>query len=520
MAWVAMTVDEQSKRERAVTPETAAPPSAVAAPDTDEPPSAPRIERQSAAVVLAAGQGKRMHSRLAKLLHPVAGRPMIDTVLQAAQGCAPAQTIIVIGHNAAQLRGHLDGREGLVFAVQERQLGTGHAVGAALGTVAPDVAEVVVLFADQPLITPELVAALVAEHRRSGAVVTMASCVHHSGGQHGRVTRDAAGRILRVTEARDIVGELPGPKEINTGIHCFDHTWLTTALPRLTCQTNGEYYLTELIELAAREGDAGDAVPWPVAAISVDPEAVMGVNNRVELADAERIARRRIAERHMLNGVTIIDPATTFIDRDVTIGQDTAIHPFSLLLGRTTIGADCTIGPGAHISDSVVHDGAKVLDSTVEGAEIGPGTDVGPYSRLRPGTRLAGGVHVGNFVEIKNSTLGSGTAVGHVSYLGDATLGENVNIGAGAITANYDGQTKQRTIIGDGAFIGVDTILRAPVEIGAGAMTGGGSFVNRDVPAGQRVAGIPARPLPNDGHGAANGTADAARDKGQQAGEG
>ncbi len=204
----------------------------------------------------------------------------------------------------------------------------------------------------------------------------------------------------------------------------------------------------------------------------------------------------------------------------MTIGQDTVIYPFSLLLGRTVIGADCVIGPGAHIRDSVVRDGAKVLDSTVEGAEIGPGTDVGPYSRLRPGTALAGGVHVGNFVEIKNSTLGSGTAVGHVGYLGDATIGERVNIGAGTITANYDGRLKQRTVIGDGAFIGVDTILRAPVEVGEGAMTGGGSFVNRDVPAGQRVAGVPARPLPNAGRGAGDAAPTDARDQGQKSGEG
>jgi bifunctional UDP-N-acetylglucosamine pyrophosphorylase/glucosamine-1-phosphate N-acetyltransferase len=241
----------------------------------------------------------------------------------------------------------------------------------------------------------------------------------------------------------------------------------------------------------------------------------MGVNNRVELANAERIARRWIAERHMLNGVTIVDPDATFIDHDVTIGQDTVIYPFSLLLGRTAIGADCTIGPGAHIRDSVVHDGATVLDSTVEGAAIGPGTDVGPYSRLRPGARLAGGVHVGNFVEIKNSTIGTGTAIGHVSYLGDATIGEHVNIGAGAITGNYDGRDKHRTIIGDRAFIGVDTILRAPVEVGPDAYTGGGSFVNRDVPAGQTVVGVPARPLArkprDDAHPAPDG-ADAAKD--------
>lgn len=478
-----------------MTPDPAAMMSTTTPKDTDEPPSTPPLGRRCAAVVLAAGQGTRMRSRLAKLLHPVAGRPMIDNVLQAALGGDPAQTIVLVGHNAEQLYRHLDGREGVVFATQERQLGTGHAVAAALPAVAGDVDDVLVLFADHPLTTPEMVAAILAEHRRSGAVATMGACIHPTGGQHGRLTRDEAGRIVRVTEARDIVGEVAGPKEINTGIHCFDRAWLVGALPRLTEQANGEYYLTELIELAAREGDLSGVAPWPVAATVVEVGAAMGVNNRVELAESERIARRRIAERHMLNGVTIVDPASTFIDWDVTIGQDTVVYPFSLLLGRTAVGVDCAIGPGAHIRDSVVHDGARVLDSTVEEAEIGPGTDVGPYSRLRPGARLAGSVHIGNFVEIKNSELGSGTAVGHVSYLGDATIGEGVNIGAGVITANYDGREKHRTIIGDGAFVGVDTILRAPVELGPGSSTGGGAFVNRDVPAGETVVGVPARPI-------------------------
>lgn len=435
---------------------------------------------------------------------------MIDNVLSCARACDPAQIVVVVGHQAEQLRHHLGACEDVAFAVQEELLGTGHAVGAALPAVAPDIDHLMVLFADHPLITPEMVATVLAEHRRSGAAVTMASCLHPTGGLHGRLTRDAAGRIVRVTEARDAVGEVPGQKEINSGIHCFDRTWLASALPRLTRQSNGEYYLTELVELAAREGDPSGGAPWPVAAAEVDVNAAMGVNNRVELADAEQRARRRIAERHMLNGVTILDPASTFIDFDVAIGQDTVVYPGSLLLGKTTIGADCTIGPGARIRDSVVHDGARVHDSTVEESEVGPGTDVGPYSHLRPGARLAGGVHVGNFVEIKNSTIGARTAIGHVSYLGDATIGERVNIGAGAITSNYDGREKHRTVIGDEAFIGVDTILRAPVEVGPGAYTGAGAFVNRDVPAGQTVVGIPARPIARKARGDAQPAPDGA----------
>jgi bifunctional UDP-N-acetylglucosamine pyrophosphorylase/glucosamine-1-phosphate N-acetyltransferase len=501
--------------ESAVTPDPARPLNPTRQ-ETDEPPPPHAPGSRCAVIVLAAGYGTRMRSKRAKLLHTVAGRPMIDNVLHCARVCDPAQLVVVVGHQADELRRHHGGCADVAFAVQEQLLGTGHAVGAGLPALADNIADVVVLFADHPLITPEMVAAVLAEHRRSGAVVTMASCIHPTGGLHGRLTRDAAGRILRVTEARDAVGEVPGQKEINSGIHCFDRAWLATALPRLTRQSNGEYYLTELVELAAREGDPSGEAPWPVAAAEVDVNAAMGVNNRVELANAERIARRWIAERHMLNGVTIVDPASTFIDYDVTIGQDTVIYPCSFLQGQTSIGADCTIGPGARIRDSVVHDGARVLDSTVEESEIGPGTDIGPYSHLRPGARVAGGVHVGNYVEIKNSTVGAGTAIGHVSYLGDATIGEQVNIGAGAITSNYDGREKHRTVVGDGAFIGVNTILRAPVEVGPGAYTGGGAFVNRDVPAGQTVVGIPARPIVrqarDDAQAASDGT-DAAADK-------
>lgn len=437
-----------------------------------------------------------MQSRLDKMLHPVAGRPMFDAALAAASGCAPVQTILVVRpDNAEELRAYAAPRyPDLTIVIQEEQLGTAHAPAIALPMLDPTIDDVMVLFGDHPLDTPEMVASTLAEHIASGALVTMASCIHPTGGQHGRLSRDDQGQITRITEWRDVVYEEPGPKEINSGIHCFCHAWLKEQLPRLTRQPNGEYYLTELIEVAAREADPDQ--PWPVAAVAVHLDAAMGVNNRVHLAEATRLAYRQINERHMLAGVTIIDPAATYIEYDVTIGPDTVVHPGSILSGRTTIGENCIIGPAARIRDSVIMDGAKVLDSTIEESEVGPGTDIGPYAHLRPGVQLAGGVHVGNFVEIKNSTIGSGTAIGHVSYLGDATIGEGVNIGAGVITANYDGKTKHRTTIGAGAFIGVDTILRAPVEIGPGASTGGGAFVNRDVPAGQRVAGIPARPLP------------------------
>lgn len=440
-----------------------------------------------------------MKSRLSKLLHPVAGRPMIDLVLRAAQGCAPARTVVVIGHHAEQLREHLGPLgDAIVLAFQARRQGTANAVATALPFLDPSIDDVMVLFSDQALITAEMVATVLAEHRRSGAVVTFASCIHPTGGQHGRITRGPRGHVLRVTEARDVGVEPPGPKEINSGIHCFQRDWLETHLPLLPPHDHGdhvEFHLPELVAYAAAEGVEG--APWPVIAVPVDVDAAMGVNDRVQLAEAERVARRRVNERLMLAGVTILDPASTVIDDTVTVGCDTTIHPFTIIRGQTTIGEDCAIGPGARIRDSRIGAGCTIVDSTVEEAELGAGSDVGPYSHLRPGARVAPGVHIGNYVEIKNASIGAGTAIGHVSYLGDATVGERVNIGAGTITTNFDGRQKHHTTIGDDAFIGSDTMLRAPVTVGSGAVTGAGSVVTRDVPAGRKVAGVPARLIPN-----------------------
>jgi len=421
---------------------------------------------------------------------------MFDAALAAASACNPVQTILVVSpQNAEQLRAYAVPRyPDLQFVVQAEQLGTGHAPAMALPLLDPTIDDVMILFGDHPLDTPGMITVTLTEHQGTGALVTMAACVHPTGGQHGRVTRDEQGRIVRITEWRELVAEVAGPKEINSGIHCFRLGWLAEQLPLLPQHSNNEYYLTDLIAVAA--ASAQPNAPWPVSAVNVDLDAAMGVNDRTHLAEAERLARRSINTRHMLAGVTIVDPDTTYIEYAVTIGRDTVILPGCTLTGRTTIGCGCTIGPAARISDSAIADGVTIRDSMIEQSEVGAGTDIGPYAHLRPGVRLAGGIHIGNFVELKNSTIGTGTAVGHVSYLGDATIGEGVNIGAGVITANFDGTAKHRTTIGAGAFIGVDTILRAPVEIGEGAITGGGSFVNRDVPAGQKVVGTPARPIP------------------------
>lgn len=420
---------------------------------------------------------------------------MIDAVLCAARACDPVRTVVVVGPAADQLTRRLSGHD-VKIAVQPEQLGTGDAVRAGLAALTMDVDDVMVLFGDQPLVAPEMVSRTLATHRDAGARVTLAVCEHPTGGQNGRVARNAAGQVTGITEWRDADNEPPGPKEINTGIHCFRHDFLRDFLARVPRQAHGEYYLTDLIAIAARTATPG--APWPVAAVAVPVEAAMGVNDRAQLAEAAQAARAAINAHWLRNGVTLIDPSTTVIDYGVTIGRDTTVGPFSLLTGATTIGEECTIGPGARVHDSQIADRVTVVDSTVEQAVVEAGADVGPYAHLRPGARIGRDVHVGNFAEIKNSRVGAGAQIGHVSYLGDADVGERVNLGAGTITCNFDGRAKHRTTIGDGAFVGSDTMLVAPVTLGDGASTGAGAVVTRDVPAGRKAVGVPARLVPDD----------------------
>lgn len=420
---------------------------------------------------------------------------MIDAVLTAARACDPVRTVVVVGPGADRLRQHLAGRD-VELAVQPEQLGTGDAVRAGLEALTAHVDDIMVLFGDQPLATPEMVLRTLTTHRDTGARVTLAVCEHPTGGQNGRVARNAEGDITGITEWREVVDETAGPKEINSGIHCFRHDFLRDFLPRVPLRVHGEQYLTDLIAIAA--STATPKAPWPVAAATLPVEAALGVNDRAQLAEAEQTARVAINAGWLRNGVTLIDPATTLIDYSVTIGQDTTVGPFSVLTGATTIGEECTIGPGARVHDSRIADRVTVVDSTVEEATVEAGADVGPYAHLRPGAVIGPDVHVGNFAEVKNSRVGAGTQIGHVSYVGDADVGERVNVGAGTITCNFDGRVKHRTIIGDGAFVGSDSMLVAPVTLGEGASTGAGAVVTRDVPAGRRAVGVPARLVPED----------------------
>lgn len=447
-----------------------------------------RAQSQVAAVILAAGLGTRMKSRIPKELQPLAGRPVIDYVLRAIQPLTPLQTIVVLSPAKAGLAERLP--SGCEVAWQHEPLGTGHAAAQALPLLRPEVRHVVVLFGDHPLLSPDAVSELVDTAIQTGALVTLLTARVDDPAGYGRLRREG-GRIVGVIEAKEDDSRYDGPVEINSGISCYRRDWLEEALPKVPRSAVGEYYLTSLVAMAAtaREPDP------PVVSVVASPDVAHGVNDRVELAAAEAIIRRRINERLMRAGVAIVDPATTFIDDTVEIAPDARIEPFTTISGASVIGEGARIGPQAILRDARVGPESEVLASVIEESEIGARVHVGPYTHLRPGTRVADDVHIGNYVEMKNTVVGSGTHVGHVSYLGDAELGRDVNIGAGTITANYDGRDKHRTVIGDGAFIGVDTMLRAPVTVGSGARTGAGAVVLRDVAPGETVAGVPARTL-------------------------
>ena len=364
-------------------------------------------------------------------------------------------------------------------ALQAEQLGTAHALLQAGPHLKDFRGQLLVLCGDTPLIEADTLSLLVQNHRSSGAAATVLTTEMEDPSGYGRVIRNDRGGVCKIVEHKDATPEEKKIREVNTGIYCFEVDGLFDALGRIApVNTQGEYYLTDVIEMYAGGGRTVNAV------LSKDSVEFTGINDRVQLAEVEQVMRRRVLRNLMESGVTVVDPASTFVDRGVVVGRDTIIYPFTLLEGRTVIGEDCVIGPGSHLVNTTVGSGVTIQNSIVLGSLIGDDCAIGPFSYLRPETRLEKGVKVGDFVEIKKSLIGKGSKVPHLSYVGDATLGANINIGAGTITCNYDGYKKWPTRIGDGAFIGSNTNLVAPVEIGAGAVTGAGSTITRDVPAG------------------------------------
>jgi bifunctional UDP-N-acetylglucosamine pyrophosphorylase/glucosamine-1-phosphate N-acetyltransferase len=430
------------------------------------------------AVVMAAGQGTRMRSATPKVLHELCGRPMVAWPVRAAQD-AGATRVVVVTSPDIDLSPALP--DGVRTAVQPVPDGTGGAVLAAL----PDTADgvpVVVLSGDVPLVSAEAIEELVAAHAASDAVATMVTTELDDPAGYGRVVRDADGHVERVVETKadgDATPEQLRIREVNTGIFCFDHDALADALPRVgTDNAQGERYLPDVLALLRAEGRTVDAH------VVDDPGLVLGINDRVALAEVRAVAQRRILEAHMRAGVTIVDPGTTLIDAGVTIGRDTIIEPSTYLRGTTTIGGNAVVGPSTTVIDSALGDGVTVVHSYLQGAELHAGAAVGPFAYLRPGTVLREGAKVGTFVEVKNSDIGEGTKVPHLSYIGDADVGPRTNLGASTITANYNGKTKvkARTTIGAEVRTSVDTTLVAPVSLGDRAYTGAGSVVVSDVP--------------------------------------
>ncbi|MBI3979752.1 MAG: bifunctional UDP-N-acetylglucosamine diphosphorylase/glucosamine-1-phosphate N-acetyltransferase GlmU [Chloroflexi bacterium] len=440
---------------------------------------------QLAAVILAAGKGTRMKSRLPKVLHPIAGRAMVEYVIRAAQEAGVERSVLVVGHDAERVRAHLG--DEVEYAIQPEQLGTGDAVAAARRLLADGPADVLVLYGDTPLLTAETLRALVGDHRMGGATLTFLSCAVPEPAGLGRVIRAAGGAVADIVEEREATPEQRLLREINCGVYCFRASWLWPNLDRLERRSGGEAYLTDLVRLAVAEGHRVRSVDL------ADPGESLGVNTRVQLAEAEAVIRHRIRRRIMLAGVTLVDPASTFVDDGVEIGEDSVLEPFTIVRGRSVIGEGCTIGPGAVLVNAAIGRSCRIVASTIEDSTVADGGSIGPYSHVRGGSCLADGVHLGNYAEVKNSRLGARTKMGHFSYVGDATVGADVNIGAGTVTCNFDGKEKHRTVIGERVFIGSDTMLVAPVVVGDGARTGAGAVVTRDVPPGRLAYGVPAR---------------------------
>ena len=429
--------------------------------------------------ILAAGKGTRMKSARPKVLHHVAGRPMVDYVMRAAQSLSPRTTTVVVGHMKELLREGLTAYPGLSFATQEPQLGTGHALLQTASVLEGQNGFVLLLSGDVPLLKRHTLAELVKKHQDSNAAATVLTAMVDQPYGYGRIVR-IKGRISRIVEERDASPAQRKIKEINSGVYVFSLAPLFEALRGLaTANAQGEYYLTDLISTYRRRRRTVETV------VLEDPNEIRGINSRSELAEASRIVRQKKNEELRAAGVTIEDPATTYIDDDVVVGADTVIHPGVHLEGKTQIGQACEIHAGVRIVNSVLEDRVTVQNfCVINGGRLGTGVTIGPFAHVRPETELHESVHIGNFVELKKSVLGKGTKAGHLSYLGDAVIGEGVNIGAGTITCNYDGKKKNQTTIEDGAFIGSDTQLVAPVSVGKGAYVGSGATIRENVPAG------------------------------------
>lgn len=427
------------------------------------------------AVILAAGQGTRMKSKLYKVLHPVCGKPMVEHVIDHIGSLNVERVVTVVGHGAELVKETLGNKS--EYVLQAEQLGTAHAVLQAEPILGNLEGTTLVVCGDTPLIRPETMQALFAHHKANNAKATILTAVAENPTGYGRIIRDADGQVAQIVEQKDASAGQQLVKEINTGTYCFDNKTLFEALKQVkNDNAQGEYYLPDVIEILQKEGEV------VAAYVTENFDETLGVNDRFALSQAEELMRARINERHMRNGVTIINPATTHISADAIIGSDSVLLPGVIIEGKTIIGEDCKIGPNSHIVDSQIGHATTIHSSVVLNSQVGNETAVGPFAHLRPDSSLGNHVKVGNFVEVKKSVLGDDTKVSHLSYIGDAEVGSNVNIGCGSITVNYDGKNKFKTTIEDDVFVGCNSNLVAPVTLRKGSFIAAGSTITKEVP--------------------------------------
>lgn len=432
--------------------------------------------KKIASVILAAGKGTRMKSKLPKVLHKVAGKAMVERVLETASSVGTERNVVIVGFGGEAVRDYLGDQ--VEYVVQEEQNGTGHAMKQAFPALGSFDGTILLLCGDTPLVTKESLEALIADHEKNGAAATVLTAHMDDPTGYGRIIRDGSGKVVRIVEQKDGKPEELAVQEINTGMYAFDSQKLWPCLDQLSDDNaQGELYITDVIGILVNQGDRVGAY------MMKHNEESLGVNSRLQLAEAEAILKNRKNRELMEAGVTIIDPTSTYVAPEVTVGADTILYPGTILEGHTVIGQQCEIGPHTCLTNVQVGDGNVIHFTYGHDCQIGDNTDIGPYVHLRPNTVIGNDVHIGNFVEVKNSNVGQGTKFPHLSYIGDSDVGAGVNIGCGTITVNFNGSTKNRTVIGDHAFIGCNSNLVAPVEVGEYGYVGAGSTITKDVPA-------------------------------------